>query len=102
MDDGMRMEKDPGAAPNLRIGRAYAERIEVRFIHAEASDAGRMSFPVLHVLSRVNVIEGARAKTHSFARGVKGMGLLGLHPSVADSPPGTEGYGPPRSLPTVT
>jgi hypothetical protein len=109
MTGGTGMEMDMGDAPSVPAGIAYAEGMEIRFIHTEASDpeiaqllSDMMSSPVLHVPSLADVPETARARVYVFTNGVEGTGPLGFQPDVFDNPPGTEGYSPLRTLHTVT
>ena len=101
MTEGTGMEMDMGEAPSVPAGMAYAEGMEIRFIHTEASDpeiaqllSDMMSSPVLHVPSLADVPETSRARVYVFTNGVEGTGPLGFQPDVFDSPPGTEGYSP--------
>ena len=109
MTGGTGMEMDMGDAPSVPAGMAYAEGMEIRFIHTEASDpeiaqllSDMMSSPVLHVPSLADVPETARARVYVFTNGVEGTGPLGFQPDVFDNPPGTEGYSPLRTLHTIT
>jgi hypothetical protein len=109
MTGGTGMEMDMGDAPSVPAGIAYAEGMEIRFIHTEASDpeiaqllSDMMSSPVLHVPSLADVPETARARVYVFTNGVEGTGPLGFQPDVFDNPPGTEGYSPLRTLHTFT
>lgn len=107
MPEGSPMEM--GEAPSVPAGMAYAEGMEIRFLHTEASDpeiaqmlTDMMSSPVLHVPALADVPETARAKVYVFTNGLEGTGPLGFQPDVFDNPPGTEGYSPLRTLHTVT
>lgn len=93
------------AKAELPAGRAYAEGVEIYFVHTEASDAGvaekltdMMKSPVLLVPSLANVPEESLANVYVFTNGVAGTGPFGFQPDVFDNPPGTGGYTPLRRL----
>ncbi len=93
----------------LPAGKAYAEGVEIFFVHTEASDADiadkltkMMQSPVLHVPALADVPDGALADVYVFANGLKGDGPLGFQPDVFDAPPGDAGYSPLRRLNVVT
>lgn len=93
----------------LPAGKAYAEGVEIFFVHTEASDAdiaatltAMMQSPVLHVPALADAPDSALANVYVFENGLKGKGPLGFQPDVFDSPPGAAGYSPLRRLNVVT
>jgi hypothetical protein len=89
----------------LPAGRAYAEGVEIYFIHTEASDpdvaeklTGMMKSPVIFVPSLANVPDESLANVYVFTNGLAGSGPFGFQPDVFDNPPGTDGYTPLRRL----
>lgn len=96
----------PAAAPPVK---GYLDGQEIEFIHTEASDpqvAQRLTDMkgklVMAVPALGQVPETALASVYVFTNGVKGGGPLGFQPDVFDSPPGSDGYRPLRSLHLVT
>jgi len=99
------MEMDMSGVPTVPVGMAYAEGEEIRFIHTEVSDpeiarvlSDMMGSPVLVVPALANAPEEMIAKVYVFTNGIQGMGPLGFQPDVFDSPPGTPGYSPLRTI----
>jgi len=95
--------------PRVPPVKGYLDGQEIEFIHTEASDAkvaqkltDMKASPVLLVPSLAQVPEATLANVYVFANGIKGGGPLGFQPDVFDSPPGTAGYSPLRSLQLVT
>lgn len=85
--------------------KAYTEGMGIRFIHTEASDpkvaeflTTMMKSPVLVVPSLAQAPKEMLANVYVFKNGVKGRGPFGFQPDVFDSPPGTDGYRPLRSV----
>jgi hypothetical protein len=94
------------AAPPVK---GFADGQEIRFIHTEASDpqitrvlTDMMQSPVLLVPSLAQAPEAMRANVYVFTNGIKGDGPLGFQPDVFDSPPGTDGYRPLRTVNMIT
>src|SRR6266851_4114086 len=105
MGSGMNMG-GMGMAPAVN---GYAEGQPVRFMHTEASDraiadmlTGMMGSLVLLVRELAQASTAMLANVYVFANGVKGEGPLGFQADVFDSPPGTPGYRPLRTLLKVT
>ena len=97
------------ATAALPAGRAWAEGVEIFFVHTEASDPGvaetltnMMQSPVILVPSLADVPATALANVYVFTNGVAGSGPFGYQPDVFDNPPGTSGYTPLRRLNVVT
>ena len=93
------------AKAELPAGRAYAEGVEIYFVHTEASDpgvaeklTGMMKSPVILVPSLANVPDESLANVYVFTNGLAGSGPFGFQPDVFDNPPGTDGYTPLRRL----
>ncbi len=93
------------AKAELPAGRAYAEGMEIYFVHTEASDpgvaeklTGMMKSPVILVPSLANVPDESLANVYVFTNGLAGSGPFGFQPDVFDNPPGTDGYTPLRRL----
>ncbi|MCH8980046.1 MAG: cation transporter [Armatimonadetes bacterium] len=91
--------------PTVPPVKGYAEGMEVRFIHTEASDpdianllTDMMNSPVLVVPSLAAVPAASLANVYVFVSGVEGGGPLGFQPDVFDGPPGTKAYSPLRVL----
>jgi hypothetical protein len=87
----------------------YTEGQRIRFIHPEASDpevaeilTEMKGSPVLVVPELAKVPKTALAKVYVFKNGVEGNGPFEYQADVFDSPPGTDGYRPLRSLHLVT
>jgi hypothetical protein len=102
-------QREPPAKAELPAGKAYAEGVEIYFIHTEASEAGvaealtnMMQSPVILVPSLAEVPEDSLANVYVFTNGVEGSGPFGYQPDVFDNPPGREGYTPLRKLNLVT
>lgn len=97
-------ESGPAKA-ELPAGKAWAEGMEIYFIHTEASDVGvaekltnMMKSPVMFVPSLANMPVGSLANVYVFTNGLAGSGPFGFQPDVFDNPPGTDGYSPLRHL----
>ncbi len=97
---------NPAGVPPVK---AYAEGQGIQFIHTEASDpkvaellTEMMGSPVLVVPSLAQAPQEMLADVYVFKNGVKGDGPFGFQPDVFDSPPGTDGYRPLRSVKIVT
>ena len=97
------------ATAALPAGRAWAEGVEIFFVHTEASDPGvaetltnMMQSPVILVPSLADVPATLLANVYVFTNGVAGSGPFGYQPDVFDNPPGTSGYSPLRRLNIVT
>ena len=93
----------------LPAGKAWAEGVEIYFVHTEASDpavaetlTNMMKSPVILVPSLAEVPATALANVYVFTNGVAGSGPFGYQPDVFDNPPGTSGYTPLRRLNVVT
>ena len=89
--------------------RAFAKRMEVTFIHTEASDEDvarlltmMMGSPVIHVPALSEVPASALGAVYVFTNGVRGDGPMGFQPDIFDSVPGDAGYTPLRALHLVT
>ncbi len=86
--------------------KGYAEGQTIHFLHTEASDpeVAKMltdmmgGSPVLVVPALAKAPEVLLAPVYVFTNGVKGDGPFGFQPDVFDSPPGTEGYRPLRTV----
>lgn len=99
------MDMDMTGIPSVPAGIAFAEGVEVRFIHTEVSDpeiaktlTEMMDSPVLVVPSLASAPDEMLANVYVFTNGVQGMGPLGYQPDIFDSPPGTPGYSPLRKI----
>ena len=97
------------AKAELPAGKAWAEGVEIYFVHTEASDAGvaetltnMMKSPVMLVPSLANVPAESLANVYVFTNGIAGSGPFGFQPDVFDNPPGMDGYTPLRRLNVVT
>lgn len=97
------------AKAELPAGKAWAEGVEIYFVHTEASDAGvaetltnMMKSPVMLVPSLANVPAESLANVYVFTNGIAGSGPFGFQPDVFDNPPGTDGYTPLRRLNVIT
>ena len=102
-------QQEMGMTAVMPVGRAYAEGVEIYFMHTEASDAdiaelltNMMDSPVLHVPSLALVPEESLANVYVFTNGLEGMGPLGFAADVFDAPPGSGNYSPLRLLNLVT
>ncbi len=103
---------DAGDVPRVPPVTGFSEGEEVHFIHPEVSDpevaktlTGMMGSPVLVVPSLANTPEETLTNVYVFSNGVAPEGARGamrFQADVFDSPPGTEGYSPLRSLNLVT
>lgn len=87
----------------------YMEGKEIRFVITESPNpqvAERMTklmgSVVLYVPSLTKVPEESVANVYIFKNGVRGKGPFGYQVNVFDSPPGTPGYSPLRSMVLVT
>lgn len=87
----------------------YIEGKEIRFVITESSDrqvaermTKRMGSVVLYVPSLAKISEDSVGKVYVFKNGVIGKGPFGYQVNVFDSPPGTPGYSPLRSMVLVT
>ena len=87
----------------------YAEGVEIRFIHTEASDPqvartlfGMTGSPVLVVPALAQAPEALLANVYVFSNGVAGDGPFGFQPDVFDAPPGTSSYSPLRAVTLVS
>jgi hypothetical protein len=87
----------------------YTEGEKIRFIHPEASDpqvaqilTEMKGSPVIVVPELAKVPKTALANVYVFKNGVSGNGPFEYQADVFDSPPGTDGYRPLRSLNLVT
>jgi hypothetical protein len=87
----------------------YTEGQKIRFIHPEASDpqvaqilTEMKGSPVIVVPDLAKVPTTALANVYVFKNGVAGNGPFEYQADVFDSPPGTDGYRPLRSLHLVT
>lgn len=87
----------------------YMEGKEIRFVITESSDrqvaermTKRMGSGVLYVRSLAKIPEDSVGKVYVFKNGVIGKGPFGYQVNVFDSPPGTPGYSPLRSMVLVT
>jgi hypothetical protein len=97
---------NPAGVPPVK---GYAEGMQIRFIHTEASDpkvaellTGMMRSPVLLVPSLAQAPKETLADVYVFKNGVKGDGPFGFQPDVFDNPPGMDGYRPLRAVNIVT
>jgi hypothetical protein len=95
--------------PAVPLVTGYAEGREILFQHTEASDpkvaqllTEMMKSPVFVVASLAQAPEALLAKVYVFKNGVRGDGPFKYQPDVFDSPPGTPGYRPLRSIHVVT
>lgn len=97
------------AKAELPAGKAWAEGMEIYFVHTEASDPGvaetltnMMKSPVMLVPSLANIPAELLANVYVFTNGVAGSGPFGFQPDVFDNPPDTDSYTPLRRLNIVT
>ncbi|OGK95702.1 MAG: hypothetical protein A3D33_17010 [Candidatus Rokubacteria bacterium RIFCSPHIGHO2_02_FULL_73_26] len=95
--------------PAVPLVRGYAEGQDILFQHTEASDpkvaellTDMMKSPVLVVPELAQVPEPALARVYVFKNGVRGEGPFKYQRDVFDSPPGTPGYRPLRTILLVT
>jgi len=102
-------QQEGPAKAELPAGKAYAEGVEIYFVHTETSDAGvaetltnMMQSPVMHVPSLASVPDEALANVYVFTNGVEGKGPFGFQADVFDNPPGADGYTPLRRVNLVT
>lgn len=93
----------------LPAGKAWAEGVEIYFVHTEASDpsiaeklTAMMKSPVLLVPSLAKAPAESLAPVYVFENGLAGKGPLGFQADVFPNPPGTAGYTPLRSINVVT
>jgi hypothetical protein len=89
----------------IPVGMAYADGLEVYFMHTETSDAdvaslltSMMDSPVLEVPALSALPDSALSEVYVFQNGLEGMGPFGFQPDVFDNPPGMPGYTPLRRL----
>ncbi|OGL16017.1 MAG: hypothetical protein A3F92_17035 [Candidatus Rokubacteria bacterium RIFCSPLOWO2_12_FULL_71_22] len=89
--------------------KGYAEGQDVLFQHTEVSDpkvaellTDMMNSPVLVVPELAQVPEPALARVYVFKNGVRGEGPFKYQRDIFDSPPGTSGYRPLRTILLVT
>jgi len=89
--------------------KGYTEGREITFLHTEASDPTvarmleeMMKSPVLVVPSLAKASPELLATVYVFKNGVRGDGPFKYQSDVFDSPPGSDGYRPLRSVHLVT
>ena len=101
-----------GEAPVIPPVAGYSEGQDILFLHTEASDpkiakllTDMMGSPVIVVPALANVPKEILARVYVFTNGPKAagaMGPLGFQPDVFESPPGSPGYTPLRTVVLVT
>ncbi len=101
-----------GEAPVIPPVAGYSEGQDILFLHTEASDpkiakllTDMMGSPVIVVPALANVPKEILARVYVFTNGPKAAGAigpLGFQPDVFESPPGSPGYTPLRTVVLVT